>query len=180
MAIIVVGGSARNAGKTSLICGLLAALPEFRWVAIKITPHVHGSPLPICEETAPGQGTDTARFLTAGARRAFLIAAPENDLPALLGGLRATLGAASHLILESNRILDSLQPDLCLAVFGSTPSEPKPSFAQLARLADATVVAADRDRRIDAVQPVFELADLNRISPPFEQWLRGRLSRSAP
>ena len=31
MAIIVVGGSGRGAGKTALVCGLIRALPEIRW-----------------------------------------------------------------------------------------------------------------------------------------------------
>ncbi len=54
MAIIVVGGGGRGAGKTALICGLIRALPEIPWTAIKITSHAHGNPTPIWEETAPG------------------------------------------------------------------------------------------------------------------------------
>ena len=41
MAIIVVGGSNRGVGKTALVCGLIAALPEYRWAAVKISSHVH-------------------------------------------------------------------------------------------------------------------------------------------
>jgi hypothetical protein len=41
MAIIVVGGSNRGVGKTSLICGLIAALTEYRWTAVKISTHEH-------------------------------------------------------------------------------------------------------------------------------------------
>jgi hypothetical protein len=36
MAIIVVGGSNSGVGKTSLVCGLIAALTEYRWTAVKI------------------------------------------------------------------------------------------------------------------------------------------------
>ena len=48
MAIIVVCGSGRGVGKTALVCGLIAALPELRWTAWKITSHAarHG-PQPI-------------------------------------------------------------------------------------------------------------------------------------
>lgn len=45
MAIIVVGGSNRGVGKTTLVCGLIAALPEYRWNAIKITTHDHPQPV---------------------------------------------------------------------------------------------------------------------------------------
>ena len=36
MAVVVVGGGGRGAGKTSLVCGVIAALPEMQWVAVKI------------------------------------------------------------------------------------------------------------------------------------------------
>src|SRR6266436_1909073 len=37
MAIIVVGGHTRNIGKTSVVAGLIAALPEMHWTAFKVT-----------------------------------------------------------------------------------------------------------------------------------------------
>ena len=42
MAIVVVGGHTRNIGKTSVVAGLIAALPQRRWTAIKITQFGHG------------------------------------------------------------------------------------------------------------------------------------------
>ena len=59
MAIIVVGGSSKGAGKTALVCGLIEALAEFQWTAIKITTEDHGQPTPIWEETAASEETDT-------------------------------------------------------------------------------------------------------------------------
>lgn len=56
MAIIVVGGSNRGVGKTTLVCGLIAALPEYRWNAIKVTTHDHPQPVsPGGNKTAPGK-----------------------------------------------------------------------------------------------------------------------------
>src|SRR5208282_1655489 len=81
MAIIVVGGSSRGVGKTALVCGLIAALPEFRWTAVKITTHDYGKPKPIWEETRAGQETDSARYLAAGAERAFLATASMRVYP---------------------------------------------------------------------------------------------------
>jgi len=37
MAIVVVGGHSRSVGKTSVVAGLIAALREFNWTALKIT-----------------------------------------------------------------------------------------------------------------------------------------------
>ncbi len=42
MAIVVVGGHSRNVGKTSVVAGLIAALPEFQFAAMKITQYGHG------------------------------------------------------------------------------------------------------------------------------------------
>src|SRR5579863_9866900 len=90
MPIIVVGGSGRGVGKTSLVCGLISALDELRWTAVKISTHDHGKPKPIWEETSAGAETDTARYLTAGAERALLVTAPMRsdaqcaDFPVLL------------------------------------------------------------------------------------------------
>jgi hypothetical protein len=49
MAVIVVGGGGRGAGKTALVCGLMRALPEIKWTAVKITTHEHGKETPIWE-----------------------------------------------------------------------------------------------------------------------------------
>ena len=54
MAIVVVGGHSRNIGKTSVVAGLIAALPELRWTAVKITQYGHG----IC--SANGEACDCA------------------------------------------------------------------------------------------------------------------------
>jgi cobyrinic acid a,c-diamide synthase len=34
MSLIVVGGHSRSVGKTSVVAGLIAALPEFHWSAM--------------------------------------------------------------------------------------------------------------------------------------------------
>ena len=41
MPIIVVGGHARNVGKTSVVAGLISAFPQYSWTAIKISSHQH-------------------------------------------------------------------------------------------------------------------------------------------
>jgi hypothetical protein len=177
MAVIVVGGSGRKVGKTSLACGLIWALPEFRWVAVKITSHEHGACEPVWEEPRAGQESDTARYLAAGAQRAFLITASAVEVPVRVQELWAKVGPESHLLFESNRIVEWLQPDLCLAVQGVDESETKASFGMLTARADAMVRRGDRDEMSVGERPVFQLADLTRISAPMGRWVRGRLAR---
>lgn len=175
MATVVIGGSGRDAGKTTLACALIAALPEFGWTAVKISPHGHRMPAPVFEETTAGQGRDTARYLGAGAWRALLVTAEGSDLP--LEELNAACGKDAHVLLESNRIIEHLRPDVCLAVVGEE-GEMKPSFAPLLHRADAVVArtraALERIER-PAAACVFLLEDMRRIPPEMVAWLRGRL-----
>ena len=54
MALVVIGGHSRNVGKTSVVAGLISALPELQWTAVKITQYGHG----IC--SANGEACDCA------------------------------------------------------------------------------------------------------------------------
>ena len=175
MPVIVIGGSGRNVGKTSLVCGVISALPEFRWIAVKITSHEHGVAEPVWEERDAGQGTDTARYLAAGAQRAFLVTTEDAELPIRIAELQAKIGPDAHLIFESNRIVEWLQPQLCLAAQGADEGEVKPSWARFAQCADATIVRADHAEMISGPKPMFRLVDLAQVSAPMRQWLRERL-----
>lgn len=172
MAIIVVGGSSRGVGKTALICGLIAALPEFRWTAVKIAGHAHRQG-PVWEETEAGQGTDTARFLFAGAKRALLVSA-EKNFP--MEEIRSALGKDTNVIFESNRIVDYLQPEVCLAVVGRE-DDVKSSFRSFVHRADAVVTRSETDRNPPDLSPVavFRIDDFGRIPPEMLAWLRTRL-----
>jgi hypothetical protein len=201
MAILVVGGSTRGAGKTTLVCGLIAALPEFHWNAIKITTHEHGYPAPIWEETKPGEETDTARYLAAGAKRAFLVSAPggnpERDrgpvhaLPAVLDELWPHFGRGTNLIFESNSVVHHVRPNVCLMIHAGPKRElplpeRKPSFIAAVGQADAMVALAHADEVIpeglclpgQPPKPIFHLAALERISPQMLAWIRPLLDSS--
>ncbi|MGA9670784.1 MAG: hypothetical protein WBQ94_16355 [Terracidiphilus sp.] len=185
MAIIVVGGSGRNVGKTSLVCGLISGLAEFRWSAVKVSTHDHGKPKPVWEETTPGTETDTARYLKAGAERALLGTPPMRDdslgadFPLLLKELWRITGSGANLIFESNGIVEYLEPDLCLALGGGPEDGTwKPSFTLLRERAHAIVARAATDRakmHVGGAKPTFELAFLERPSQEMLAWVRQEL-----
>lgn len=197
MAIIVVGGSSQGAGKTTLVCGLITALPEFHWNAVKITTHDHGQHTPIWEEMRPGEETDTARYLAAGAARAFLVTPPapsrsqELDLPPLLDELWPNFGRGSNLIFESNSVVHHVRANVCLMI-QAVPKrelplpERKPSFIAAVGHADAMVSLANSDwvnaTGLNLVgqepKPIFHLANLRRISDEMLDWIRPRLDSS--
>jgi len=179
MAIIVVGGGGRGVGKTALICGLIRALPEISWTAIKVTSHAHDKPTPIWEETAAGRETDTARYLAAGAKRALLVTADDEALAAIVKEILRDDRSSGGVIFESNRVLRCLDADLCLAAALRPEGERKPSFDLVEHRMDALVELAGHDHMIAGERLNFHLASLERISAPMVAWLRERLEKTA-
>jgi len=175
MALIVVGGSGRGAGKTALICGLMRVLPGRLWTAVKITMHAHGQSESIFEETAAGQGTDTARYLAAGARRALLVTADDDALGSMVQRILDDHAQPTNVIFESNSVLQHLRPDLCFGVVASPTAESKPSFNLVEQCMDASVALGGHDHAIPGERIHFHLASLEKISPPMRAWLEERL-----
>ncbi len=132
MAIVVVGGHTRNIGKTSVVAGLIRALPERRWTAIKITQFGHGvcsangepcdcetadHTIAVSEERARENGTDSSRYLAAGAARSFWVRTRQGELSEAMPRVRRLIEeAGGDVMVESNSVLRFLQPDLSLSV----------------------------------------------------------------
>lgn len=182
MAIVVVGAGGRGAGKTALICGMIQAIPERSWVVVKVTSDDHGKPSPIWEDREASfdaeKGSDTARYLAAGARRALLVAANEAELGPLVQQILDDCSAQDCVLFESNSVLRFLRPDVCLAVASSLKGERKPSFELVEQCMDATVAPGGHNHMIDGVRPHFHLASLGRVSPTMAEWLRERLDKT--
>src|SRR5579864_4142800 len=131
MSLVVIGGHSRSVGKTSVVAGLISALPEFEWTAAKITQYGHGICSPngeacdcatgdhswaITEERDHSGESDTSRFLVAGARKVFWVRTEQGRLAEAMPTLRKRLESAPNVILESNSVLKFLRPDLYLTV----------------------------------------------------------------
>lgn len=161
--VIVVGGHTRSIGKTQLVCDVIAAFPQANWIAGKITQYGHG----VCAQNgencdcAPDEhicaldwekhrdtGTDSARFLVAGARRSFWLRTKQGFLAEGLPLLRAALqeslgdprGESPPLILESNSLLQFLKPSLYFAVVDPAREDFKDSARVALDRADAIVL----------------------------------------
>jgi hypothetical protein len=188
LAIVVVGGSSKDIGKTALVCAMISRLSEFGWTAVKISGHSYelgpylseqlsenGDPI-VWEETVAGQETDTARYLAAGARRALLVTRSGSEIP--IDEIRAALKGDRNVIFESNQIIDVLQPDVCIALLSGEIKDAKPSFYRLMRKADALVSVLPAGMAVPEFLsglPRFRLQSLDRLSPEFEAWLRMKL-----
>ena len=187
MAVVVVGGQARKIGKTRLICGLIAALPERQWTAIKITDHAHGlasgQEFAITEERDPSGASDTARFLQAGASRALLVSSRPGHLTAALPELRRALAAAGNAILESNSVMRFLRPDVYLLVVDGSVAGVKESAREFLELATAVVILRGDPAKRDEFSPawiagkeVFGARPSKHVSPELVEFVRRRLT----
>lgn len=155
MAVVVVGGHTRNIGKTSVVAGLIAALPEMQWTAFKITQFGHGlctangvpcecetaeHTVAISEERATSSGTDSSRYLAAGAVRSLWVRTRQGQLAEAMPRIRKELAQAENAIVESNSILRFLQPSLFLSVLDAGVADFKESAKRFLDRADAVVL----------------------------------------
>src|SRR5580692_1824601 len=157
MAILVVGGHSRNVGKTSVVAGLISALPEMRWTAFKVTQFGHGMcsangepcdcetaehTLAISEERAEGDNTtDSGRYLAAGAARSFWVRTRQGDLSEAMPRIRKEIAQAENVVIESNSIMRFLRPDLYLSVLDPDTADFKDSAKYFLDRADAVLAA---------------------------------------
>jgi hypothetical protein len=162
--LIVVGGHTRNIGKTSLVVGLIRKLRDRHWTALKITQYgnevcashnataacgcqpVGGEEFELSEEYEPG-GTDSGRFLAAGAERSFWLRVPAGELPRAAGMVRKILTQGTNVIVESNSVLELVTPDVFLILLDFARDDFKASSLRQMDRADAFVVI---DRGINA------------------------------
>jgi hypothetical protein len=156
MAIVVVGGHTRNIGKTSVVAGLISAMPEMHWTAFKITQFGHGMcsangepcdcetvehTVAVSEERVGGDATtDSGRYLAAGAMRSFWVRTRQGDLSEAMPRIRKEMERAENVVIESNSILRFLRPDLYLSVLDPETVDFKESAKYFLDRADAVLV----------------------------------------
>lgn len=201
MAVIVVGGHSRNIGKTSVVAGLIARLPEFHWTAFKITQYGHGfctaDGKPCQCQTADScvavnfeydltSGTDTSRFLAAGAARSVWVRTRIGMLAEAMPRIEKELAASENAILESNSILEFLRPDLYLTVLDPAVADFKDSARRFLPLADAILLLSPGvpssgvdPNGLVAEVPQFPIAAPAYMSDALVEFVRQRVSSAA-
>jgi hypothetical protein len=162
MATIVIGGHSRSVGKTSVVAGLISALPEYHWTAFKITQYGHGicssdgkpcdcacadHSWAISEERDKSGESDTSRFLVAGAVRAWWVRTEQGRLAEAMPTVRKKMADAENAIVESNSILEFVRPDLYVTVVDPSIRDFKPSAKKFLDVADAVVAHAVKTER---------------------------------
>ena len=200
MATVIIGGHTRSVGKTSVVAGLIAALRDFHWTALKITQYGHGvcsangqacdcatadHSWAVSEERHRSGESDTSRFLVAGADHSWWVRTQQGHLAEAMPRIRAILAKTGNAIIESNSILRFLKPDLYLTVLDPATADFKSSAQQFLDRADAILLHADLDvknptwKQVSlkpvATRPTFAIHPPNYVTPEVVEFVRRRL-----
>jgi hypothetical protein len=198
VAIVVVGGHSRSVGKTSVVAGLIAALPEYNWTAFKITQYGHGicsqngeschcatddHSWAISEEKDRAGDSDTSRFLAAGAAHAWWVRTEQGRLAEALPTIRRKLSESENAILESNSILKFVKPDLYLTVLDPATADFKRTAQEFLDRADAVILhETNREHAWSGVslkpvagRPMFQVHPPQYITAEVAEFVRRRL-----
>ena len=201
MALVVIGGHSRSVGKTSVVAGLISALPKFEWTAVKITQYGHGicsadgaacdcatsdHSWAISEERDRSGDSDTSRFLLAGAVRVFWARTEQGRLAEAMPTLRKRLENARNVIIESNSILKFLRPGVYLTVLDPATTDFKSSAREFLDRADALIVhktienALWKSLSMKPVvdRPMFFITPPNYVTPQIVDYVRAKLAPS--
>ena len=203
MPILVIGGHSRSVGKTSVVAGLIAALPNFHWTALKITQYGHGvcsangeacdcatadHSWAVSEEKNRTGESDTSRFLIAGADHSWWARTEQGHLAEAMPRIRKILATTQNAIIESNSILRFLKPDLYLTVLDPAIRDFKASAQTYLDHADAVLLHSAEASKGSAWErvslkpvidrPTFEIHPPNYVTPEVVEFVRARLSSS--
>jgi len=198
--LVVVGGHSRNIGKTSVVEGLIRKLRAQKWTALKITQYGHGvcshhgeacgcetepdHPFAVSEEYQPSR-TDSGRFLKAGAERSFWLRTPMGELARAKKTLAKIVSSGGNVIVESNSVLELLEPDVFLMVLDFSCEDFKPSSLRFLDRADAFVVIdrginvplwADIARGLWDQKPQFVVKPPVYVTAAVADFVRSKLS----
>ena len=203
MRMVVVGGNSREIGKTSVVAGLIHALPHYNWTAVKLTQYGHGicaadgkecgcapeeHPFAVTEETDRSGRSDTSRFLAAGAQRALWARARMGMLETVLPALWQAIGDAGHVIVESNSIIRFCNPAVYLTVLDPAKRDFKDSAREFLSRADGIVrlssLAVDPAWEGVALEvarskPHFAVSHSHYVTPELAEFVEERLVLAA-
>jgi len=201
MSIIVIGGHTRSVGKTSVVAGLIAALRDLHWTALKITQYGHGvcsangeacdcatadHSWAVTEERDRSGESDTSRFLVAGADHSWWVRTQQGRLAEAMPRVRQILASAENTIIESNSILRFVKPDLYLTVLDPATANFKSSAQEFLDRADAVLLHANSDSATSswkqvslkpvAKRPTFTIKPPQYVTSEVVDFVRPRLS----
>jgi len=161
--ILVVGATSRNLGKTTLLCKIITRFCANPITAIKIKTlrdndeGFHGrnsvmeGPYIVRKEQVSGGMADTDRLFKAGARKVLYIKSKVQALPEAFSQAMQLVPDDHFLVIESNSLVECIDPGIYILIKGKDPSLYKPSSittedsADLVIFSDGTAYSSNPD-----------------------------------
>jgi hypothetical protein len=186
MAVVVIGGHSRSVGKTSVVAGLISALREYSWHAMKITQFGHGvcsrngglcdcatddHSWSISEERDRSGESDTSRFLIAGATKVWWVRTQQGRLAEAMPTIRRRIAESENVIVESNSILKFIRPDIYLTVLDRAD-------AVILHEADGSPAWHGISLKPVEGRPMFRVRPPEYVTPEIVEFVKARLAVS--
>ena len=155
--LLVVGGTGRNLGKTTLVEMLIKQFhSQTGLIALKTSMllpdegYLHGNhrlikadEFELVEEKDPSGNKDSQRYLKAGAAKSYFLSTGENAINRAMDYFWRKTGNATPVIAESNVLRNYYIPGLFIMVKGQQPA--KPQAKALLQTADVVVPEMELD-----------------------------------
>lgn len=147
--LLLIGGTDRNVGKTTLVCKLIQQFSStHNLAALKITPHRHGE-CPTCkliyktdriiisEELNREGSKDSARMLMAGASKVYYIQCADANLEEAIRVIEPLIAPHEPIVCESAGLRQLVKPGIFIMM--SSPENKTGKNEQLKALADICI-----------------------------------------
>jgi len=144
--LLIIAGTGRNGGKTTLACMVIRKFRELKPIAIKISPHFHkpsgglvnrhaDDKFNIYPETSTAGNKDTGRMLESGASEAYYIQAYDKNVMEAFILLMSKIPEDRPVICESPSLGKYIEPGV-LFIADSMEIKVKKDLTALLKKAD--------------------------------------------
>lgn len=161
--MLMIGGSGRNVGKTTLICAIIRKFaPTTPLIGLKVTSIRHGEedfhghhddPLSetfrIFEETDQASEKDTAKMLKAGARKVYFIQTTDEQMPLAMDAFFKLVGQQSTIICETRSLRRFIKPGLFILITDPAHTDFKARSAEFESVADLHILFDAQHRTME-------------------------------
>jgi hypothetical protein len=134
--LLIIAGTGRNSGKTSMACRIIEQFPGLKVTAIKITPHFHETTTgliiknekkgySIYEETDRDTSKDTSRMLNAGADKVYFAKVWDDQLLVVFNEIMKYIPSNFPVICESPALRNFIEPGIFIIMTSNSVNKQK-------------------------------------------------------
>jgi len=155
--MVLLSGSGRNVGKTTLACNIIRHLSENSMVyGLKLSPHFHkmnhlqklitdGEGYKVYRELDPDSGKDSAKMLAAGAREVYFIQCEDANIEAAFESISNKIPCDALIVCESGSMAKVYKAGMHLLVEGDEINGNKESYKLNLERTDHIINTGDFD-----------------------------------